>query len=184
MPSKFYDYTDKEIHYLNKQVNRVFRRTMKSDELNVIQTSKEMYEELDSIARDSFLRIARRKYPKATKKWMNVILTGYDPVTGYVFTHELERKRARFAEGTIAGTEDGTARRLLALMLAQYALEITDAAQLQQYREDGVRKVRWVSQEDARRCKTCKERHGKIYDVDNVPPKPHIGCRCLLEPVE
>ena len=73
---------------------------------------------------------------------------------------------------------------MLALMLAQYALEITDAAQLQQYREDGVQKVRWVSQEDARRCKTCKERHGKIYDVDNVPPKPHIGCRCLLEPVE
>ena len=184
MPSKFYGYTDKEIRYLNKQVNRVFRRTMKSDELNVIQTSKKMYEELDSIARDSFLRIARRKYRKATKKWMNVILTGYDPVTGYVFTHELERKRARFAEGTIARTEDGAARRLLALMLAQYALEITDAAQLQQYREDGVQKVRWVSQEDARRCKTCKERHGKIYDVDNVPPKPHIGCRCLLEPVE
>ena len=52
MPSKFYGYTDKEIRYLNKQVNRVFRRTMKSDELNVIQTSKKMYEELDSIARD------------------------------------------------------------------------------------------------------------------------------------
>lgn len=184
MRNKFYDYTDREIRYLNKQINRVFRKTMKIDELNVIRTSKQMYEELQNTAIEAYLRIAKRKYPKATKKWLMLILEGYDPVTGYVFLHEMERKRARFAEGKIAGTEDGTGKRLLALMLAQYAIEITDEAVKEQYRADGIKKVRWISQEDGRRCKTCKERHGNIYDIDKVPPKPHINCRCLLEPVE
>lgn len=182
--NNFYSYTDREIRYLNKQINRVFRKTMKIDELNVIRTSKEMYEELRDIAIESYLRIARRKWPRVTKKWLALILAGYDPVTGYVFNHELERKRARFAEGKIAGTEDGTARRLLALMLAQYAIEVTDEAMKEQYREDGVKKVRWISKEDSKRCKTCKERHGRVYDIDKVPPKPHLNCRCLLEPVK
>ena len=179
-----YSYTDREIRYLNKQINRVFRKTMKSDELNVIRTSKEMYEELREIAIEAYLRIARRKWPKATKKWLALILAGYDPVTGYVFNYELERKRARFAEGKIAGTEDGTARRLLALMLAQYAIEVTDEAMKEQYRGSGVKKVRWVSRESDRRCKICKERHGRVYDIDKVPPKPHLNCRCVLEPVK
>lgn len=185
MTSKeFYEYTDQETRYLNKRVNATFGQTMKFDELNVIQKSKDMYQELEDTAVAAYLRIAKRKWPKATKKWLRLILAGYDPVTGYVFTHEMERKRARFAEGIIAGTEKGTAKRLLALMLAQYALEVTDEAAKEQFRDNGVKKVRWISQEDARRCKTCKERHGKIYDIDKVPPKPHVRCRCLLEPVK
>lgn len=184
MMNDFYAYTDREIRYLNKQVNRVFRRTMKIDELNVIRTSKEMYGELEEVVKTSYLRIAKKKYPKATRKWVKAMLKRYDPVTGYVFLHELERKRARFAEGKIAGTEDGTAKRLLALMFAQFAIEITDEAIKDQYRDDGVEKVRWISREDGKRCKTCKERHGKVYNIDNVPPKPHVNCRCLLEPVK
>lgn len=182
--NNFYTYTDREIRYLNQQINRVFRRTMKIDELNVIETSKEMYSELKQTAVDAYLRIARRKWPGATKKWLALLLSAYDPVTGYVFNHELERKRARFAEGKIAGTEKGAARRLLALMLAQYAIEVTDEAMKEQYREDGVKKVRWISVEDKKRCAICAERHGRVYDIDNVPPKPHVNCRCLLEPVK
>lgn len=180
----FYDYTDREIRYLNKQINRVFQKTMNTDELNVIRTSKKMYEQLEETAKEAYLRIARKKWPKATKKWLIAFLDGYDPVTGYVFFHELERKRARFAEGTVAGTEDGTAKRLLAAMLAQYAIEITDEAMKAQWQQEGIEKVRWVSKESPKRCKVCQERHGKVYPIRDVPPKPHLHCRCTLEPVK
>lgn len=42
----------------------------------------------------------------------------------------------------------------------------------------------WISIEDERRCKGCKENHGKIYDMDEIPiPEPplHEHCRCFIE---
>lgn len=180
----FYRNTDKEIKHINKQILRVFRKKLGIDELNVLKMSKDMYEELQDVATEAYLRIAKRKWPKRTKKWLYALLAAYDPVTGYVFNREIDRKRSRFAEGVIAGTEDGKAQRLLAAMLAWYAIEVTDAAALEQYKEDGVKRVRWVSKDDHRRCKVCEERHMKIYDIGRVPPKPHINCRCVLEPVE
>lgn len=184
MNNSFYAYTDLEIRYINKQITRVFRKKLKIDELNVIESSKKMYDELLSTAIGAYLRIAKKKYPRATKKWLMAILTDYDRVTGYVFTHEMERKRARFAEGTIAGTEDGTAKRLMALMLSQYAITVTDYAVLAALTDEGFTKVRWVSTEDERRCKVCKERHGKVYNINRVPPKPHLNCRCYFVPVK
>jgi len=31
--------------------------------------------------------------------------------------------------------------------------------------------------------KECKARHQKIYNIDNIPPKPHLHCRCYVEKV-
>ena len=103
---------------------------------------------------------------------------------------ETERKAARLGEALAAAVSAGMATskavdealRLWSNMVTQYAIEITDEARRAAMEEDGVTDVEWVSREDGRRCKICKDRHGKIYPIRKVPPKPHIGCRCYLKP--
>ena len=97
-----------------------------------------------------------------------------------------DRKRSRLLEALIA-TRGDPAEVEMALtywskMVAEYAVEITDAATLQALKDMGVTKVKWYTEKDERVCKTCRERHGKIYPIDEVPAKPHWGCRCYIVP--
>lgn len=195
--SKMYEYTDVIIRYLNKRFIEVFHR-LKSlvsfDELNVLQSTRLIYDELMQITEEKLLELAVYYYngtvknPKTNidREWLYLILDDYDPITKYVFLHEVERKRARLAESILASQnkskEIDTALRYWSAMVAQYAIEVTDAATKQAYIDDGVERVMWVSMLDDRRCKECEKREGKVYDISNVPPKPHIGCRCYLVP--
>ena len=158
----------------------------KMDELNVIRAAKKMYSGLDATAKKSFLRIARSIYKDADDAFIFLILDDYDPVVKYVYTHEVDRKRARFAEAFIASpnkrAEIRTALRLWSAMIAQYTINVTDAATIQSYKDSGVTHVRWVSVEDKRRCDDCRKRDGVVYGIDKIPPKPHIGCRCYVVP--
>ena len=41
----------------------------------------------------------------------------------------------------------------------------------------------WISIPDSRRCKPCKDKHGKIFHIDEVPQtdyRLHEHCRCLI----
>lgn len=192
-----YKYTDKVILYMKKRFIRLFsnfKSQTSFEELNVLQSSKALYEELLKITEECLLIIAKRAYQDhdgqvfnaITHAWLLGWLNEYDPVTKYVFSHEVERKCARFAESVIASPnkaqEIETALRYWSNMVAQYAITITDKAVEQAYRDKGVEKVMWVTVKDERRCKACRERHGKIYDIAKTPPKPHIGCRCNTIP--
>lgn len=45
----------------------------------------------------------------------------------------------------------------------------------------------WISEDDLRRCKPCKDYTGKIYFLDETPqPKPplHQYCRCEIVPMK
>ena len=151
-----YAYTDRALTALRREMVRrfaPFRGMLAMDEVNILTRARELYTALDKDARTVFLRIARREYPTADTAWVDQRLRAYDPVTGYVYAHEVERKAARFGEA------------LVAAMAA-----------------DGVDEVEWVSRADASRCLVCKRRHGTVYPIDGVPPKPHIGCRCYLIP--
>lgn len=197
MATRMYEYTDVIIRYLNKRFIEVFHR-LKSlvsfDELNVLQSTRLIYEELMQITEEKLLELAVYYYngtvknPKTNidREWLYLILDDYDPITKYVFLHEVERKRARLAESILASQnkskEIDTALRYWSAMVAQYAIEVTDEAVKQAYVDDGVEMVMWVSMLDDRRCKECEKREGKVYDISNVPPKPHIGCRCYLVP--
>ena len=117
------------------------------------------------------------------------MFTRYDPVTKYVYEHEIDRKQARAAEAIIASTtaadrakEINRALRLASGMMAQAAISATDATMLDTYREAGVEQVQWVTVDDERRCEVCRKRHGMVFDIDKVPPKPHPNCRCYLIP--
>ena len=133
------------------------------------------------------MRMARDKDDDITIAEALFLLSEYDPVTRYVYTHEVERKRMRLAEAYIASNGDSRevkkALRLWSNMIRQYSIAITDEALLLTYKKAGVEYVKWITEEDERRCGQCAERHGKVYRIDNVPPKPHMGCRCYFEPV-
>ena len=185
-----YEYTDKVLLYLRKKFIRLFSKfkTLASfDELNVLQSSKSLYAELQELTIDGLLLIAKEAYKAQngklpeliTEAWLLGILNEYDPVTKYVYMHEIERKCSRFAESVIASSnkskEIDTALRYWSDMVSQYAIEITDRATQQAYVDDGVEQVIWVTVKDERRCKECRNRDGKIYDIAKLPPKPHGG---------
>lgn len=192
-----YEYTDKVIRYMRKKFIRLFNQfngLTSFDELNVIQSSKSLYAELEKIAEESFLLIAKRAYKDNGGELKNAItvtrllgwLNDYNRITKYVYMHEVERKCARFAESILASDnrakEIETALRYWSDMVAQYAIDVTDKAVLQAYLDNGVKKVVWVSYKDKRRCTECQEREGQIYEITEVPEKPHRGCRCYLLP--
>ena len=192
-----YKYTDKVIDYLIEKFVWLFGKTKRLssfDEINILGHSHTLYDELERITLESFLILAQRVYEETVdvpltvidEAWLLELLNRYDPVTKYVYTSEVDRKRSRFAESVIASNtkadEVNTAMRLWTNMISQYAITVTDEARKQAYTDNGVESVIWVSVEDSKRCKECKDRHGKVYKLDGVPPKPHIGCRCYIIP--
>jgi len=41
----------------------------------------------------------------------------------------------------------------------------------------------WISVDDHKRCKPCKDNHGKIYHIDELPQtdhRLHARCRCII----
>ena len=165
------------------------------DELNVIDVSHELYDDLVRVTKECYLKLALHIYKtyktddsfirEITEMWVADVLKEYNPVTMYVFEHEVDRKRSRFVESVIASVnkaeEIEKSLRYWSRMITQYAIDITDKAMLQAYKDDGITKVLWFTVEDERRCKKCRELNDKIFDIDKIPPKPHWGCRCYLK---
>ena len=190
--------TDKTIAYLTKQYAKLFRRVTAFDELNVIAVSHEIYDEALKITEQETTRLVKTVYdsyreeevlpPSDAHAAVIALMAAYNPVTKYVYENELDRKRSRFAEGVIASTtpreEVELAKRLLIGMNKQFADDATFDAVVKAYADDGVKRVRWITAVDDRRCKECKARHHKIYSIDNIPPKPHLHCRCYVEKIE
>lgn len=195
-----YGYTDKAIAYIDKQLIEGFSR-LKSlvsfDELNVMQEVNVLYSSIVVMIREVYLRLANSVYKDALRRsslrsldeqWLDEILTGYDPVSKYVFTSEVDRKCARLIEAVLASStksqEIDAAMRSMSLMAHVYAVRVTDEAVLDAYRDDDEDLVRWVAEKDEKTCSVCFRRDGKIYDIDELPSKPHINCRCQFERVK
>ena len=190
--------TDKVIAYLAKRYAKLFRKVTSFDELNVIELSHEIYEEALEVTEREITRLVKTVYDDHREggamsaveagAFVAALMMAYNPVTKYVYKNEIERKRSRFVEGVIASEtprdEVALANRLLLATNKQFADDATFEAVIQAYKDDGVERVRWITAEDDRRCKKCKERHGKIYPIDKVPPKPHHHCRCYVKKEE
>ena len=195
-----YEYTDRIIRGMNRRFIRIFDRLKgrlaKLDEISaLLKAVGDTYKELDKLTRAMLLKTAKRAYHTAggdediiDEMWLNDFLQSFSPVTKYAYTPEVERKRSRLFEALAATgnspKEIKAALRLWSQMAGEYAIEVTDAATLQVYRELRIRRVKWISEVDERRCRTCAERHNRIYPIDRVPPKPHYNCRCILKPIE
>jgi len=190
-----YEYTDKIIRYLIKQIIRIFGNAkgvlLSADENEVISYCHTMYEELHDVSYKAFEKLGNRVYKdnggtgNLTADWFEELLFGYSQVTKYVWEHEFDRKEARFAEAVIAsinrGAEIDAGMRVISRMLKQEAIEVTDAAARQAYKDLGVDEVIWVSNRDEKVCPICKKRDMVRYELTNIPPK-HPNCRCWVIP--
>ena len=192
-----YESTDKILKRLKIQQKRLFSRnkaTMSFDQVNVLARSETMYHDLDEMNKKAYLEIASKVYkewfPNSDKElglsWLFAILMAYDPVTKYVYNHEVDRKRSRFAESIIASSTKSkefiTAFNLWWNQTEQYGITVADKAAVQSFKDQGISEVVWNTEKDESVCKICKQRNGSIYPIDKIPSKPHYKCRCYLTP--
>jgi hypothetical protein len=184
------------------------------DELNVPRVTKEtteLFERLLAENQKRYLQVAQKASKDARalviaagyddrevripdEAWLIAFLGAYNFVSGYLYEQEAERKRLRLAEQMLTAKEyqsrtmyNDSIRRSANLWWTQashYMLDAVDEATLDTYEMMGVERVEWHTNVDGHECKTCRERNGKIYPIDKVPPKPHRNCRCRLEPLK
>lgn len=204
----YYGACDKAIQAMNRENLEAFTRLkgMKWDELNVIRTVKTVYTASARRARKRYYEVgfeayllamsmcgtepkkAHRMAEKAiTEEWVKRILTETDFVTMYRFDAETERKAYRLAEALEVtdkpAQEIDKALKQWSQQLGQYAINVTDYAVIDAFEDAGVKIVEWVSEKDNRVCRECHAYDGQHFRIDEIPPKPHLGCRCRLRPV-
>lgn len=206
--TNLFEYEDKVVRVLLKKLLRKFRaltRAIQSntingfDELNVITAVNKTYDEATQLIVAFLLDVAKRAYRKARKKgsedfpldmWLAEYLAEYNPVTGYLFYQEADRKRARLVESvmSVLGTtapistvskEVDKALKQLTRQAEQFGDCVVLEATEQAYKDNGVKKVMWVTKKDDRVCSSCRPLDGKIFSINAVPPPQHYNCRCF-----
>lgn len=191
-----YRIADKAKELLNRKAVKRFESTKNQaqidgfDELEVIQLTRTLYQDLAADNQETFLELAQERYQEVEPHgeeppdlmWLLALLAAYNAVTKYIYAHEIDRKQQYAAEGINASTakvsEFRRALRRWTNFTDEYADIVSDETTLKAYKDAGAKKIRWVTAEDERVCGTCSERDGKVYSIDSVPPKPHWGCRC------
>ena len=188
----FYKELDKVLTVLVKQIYFIFQkyRAMPFDELNVLPQTKALYEELENANMSAFRDIVKRYYGDDDEwiyHWIDSFLYLPSPTIKYAYKTEVFRKRDRLAEALVATEgskpEYDRAMRYWTQMTGWFGIEIADAATIQKWVDEGVKRVRWVSEHDNRVCGHCEVLDGMVFPIDEIPTKPHPGCRCHLERV-
>jgi SPP1 gp7 family putative phage head morphogenesis protein len=77
-----------------------------------------------------------------------------------------------------------TAENLLTRQVTQAAINLEDAIAMVVFKALGVEKVMWVAEDDSKTCKDCKALDGKIFPLEDAPPKLHPNCRCYYIPTK
>lgn len=209
-----YRLADKAIATLNKRTILLFNRTKRSlllshfDELSVYSQMESLYKALNRENEEKFRDLCATRYremylylkhswPKddevddLVEIYLANLLAEPNEITRYAYDSEVLRKRDRAIEAINSAPtqaekdyEFEKAMRYWSQQTGFYIDIIADDAALQAMKDCGVKKVRWHTQGDEKVCDECKDRNGKIYDIDKVPPKEHPRCRCWLEPIK
>ena len=203
-----YQACDNAIRAMNRENLEDFGRLKATrwDEIQIIRRVVALYARNAKKARKRYFEVAFEAYilallmcgieaKKAHKMaekeisldWVDDMLERVDPVAGYMFERETERKAYRLAE-TLEVSNDrdfeiNKALRFWSQQLGQFAINATDYAMIEAYKDAGIKEVYWVTQKDERVCEDCEDLDGQTFPVDEIPPKPHLGCRCLILPV-
>ena len=143
---------------------------------------QEIYDEALALGFDGDLR-------DLDEVWIEEFFEEYNPVTKYVFANEIDRKESRLFEALVASTLEKTAsyktaENLLIRQIKQYSIDLEDKIVKTVYKDLGVEKVVWVAEIDHKTCGVCADMDGEIFDLQDVPQKPHINCRCWITPVK
>ena len=197
----WYRLADQAVELLNRRATKRFEDAKDEaaqnsfDELSVLSITRTLYDQLEQDNQEIYLELAQERYQEAEPHgeeppdlaWLLALLAAYNAVTKVIYDNDVDRKRQYTAEGINSSTAKVTEfRRGLhywADLTATYSDIVTDESTLKAYRDAGVKKVRWVTVGDERVCETCRERNGKIYSINAIPPK-HRRCRCVYIPVD
>ena len=181
------------------------------DELNVMEVVDAMYTELSTDAHKRIKELYVEKcgelytYLQAEgfkmrdyedsideliEMWMVGLLEVPNPTTTYIYEMEVYRKRDRAKESinAVKGksaklSEIDKAIRIWSRMNGWYMILASQDAEIQMYKECGVKKVQRHEMNDDRTCDDCMAEDGAIYDVDKIPDT-HPGCRRWFTPVK
>lgn len=210
---KPYALADKTAEAINAKALQRLRKAKQQmllygfDELNVtkqmtalyrglIQDNRKYFVELFVARYFEIIRFLRKKKPQEdeiyemAEMWVAELLDTPLPQTHYAYAPEIYRKRDRAAEAvnSVAGNvkkqvEMDKHLRYWLVMTAFYIDFVSDGANEKALKDSGVMKVQWNTQEDGKVCATCNEKNGNIYDIDKIPKKPHVRCRCWVSPI-
>ena len=199
-----YDFADRAIKDMNRRNLRAFDKLklLNFDEMNILHTVTSTYKNSVKLAKSHYKAIFLNAFLDAIEEvgrknadredsvlndWLLDMLEDYDALTHYRFNEETERKTARTAEALIATKVDSReverALRLWTLQVGAYADRSVLDGRLEAFREAGIKKVMWITQDDNKVCVNCDALDKKIFPIDQVPPRQHYGCRCYLKPV-
>lgn len=208
--TEIYRHADKEVKRIFRRVGAEFQnRSLRAvwDGLNVIAQVDNLYSNLYQFTISRYIQIARRAYRDAWDEmfpgqkpeddldylFVAKVLDGYDTKMEYKYSSEWQRKSDRLKEALMSIGESTPnsqrarealkkARDLLERQVSEMADTMTDEARSEAFRDAGIERVRWNTQQDSRVCHVCRERSGMIYEIDRIPPK-HPHCRCWYTPI-
>lgn len=205
-----YKLADAAAARITTKLHQAFRhnRLALFDEMNILSTRKhikKLYANAEKIIKKEFLAIlsplALEFYEEALamgfdgdirdldEAWLEEFLGEYNPVTKYVYSNEIGRKESRLFEAIVASSAERhqsykTAENLLTRQVKQYADNLEDEVAKAVYKDAGVKKVKWVAEQDHKTCSVCSELDGEIFLLKDAPEKQHYHCRCYLVPVK
>lgn len=198
-----YEYIDENVERLKKQTQTAFNNfrlsLLKFDELNVMQVKMETESLFTKLKRQSnrfytglVNYLAESMGFEEDKYDLDELLETYSGTLLYSFSTEMERKRERLFE-TMVAIDDMSDPEILSqqkknirnwnTQVEEFGVDIERNIFLSELRDSGIRKVQWMTAEDERVCTDCSDLNGIVFDIDNVPRRPHIGCRCWLKGV-
>ncbi|RGD36219.1 hypothetical protein [Sellimonas intestinalis] len=198
-----YEYIEENVERFKKQTQTAFNnfrlRLLKFDELNVMQVKTETESLFTKLKRQSdrfytglLNHLAESMGFEEGKYDLDELLETYSGTLLYSFATEMERKRERLFE-TMVAIDDISDPEILAqqkknirnwnTQVEEFGVDIERNIFLSELRDPGIRKVQWMTAEDERVCSDCSDLNGIVFDIDNVPRRPHIGCRCWLKGV-
>lgn len=177
------------------------------DEVNaprLTSLTQAMIERLLKENKKAFLKIAKEATEEAAddikgkpiltdEKYVDGILGEYNPVTGYLYYPEADRKRSRLVEAILTAVAVNSRSEfhkelrkfanLWHTQTKQYGETMVDKTRIETFKKNGIKYVMWQTQGDIKVCDECRERNGTIYPLSEYPGKAHYNCRCWLVPV-
>ena len=170
-----------------REVKGVYRKSARRARKRYYEVAFEAYVLAMMLCGEDAGKAHSRAEQAITNEWIDTVLEVPDAVTKYAFNPETDRKMYRLAEALEVvpdrNKEIDRAERDWSRQLGQYAIIFTDESMLQAYRDFGIKRIVWYTEDDEKTCHSCIAYHGREYPIDNVPEKPHYGCRCRMLPV-
>lgn len=201
---KPYERSDRAIKKFNRLALRRLELTkdklrgMDFDELNVLKEMDKLYlywyETAEKILSELWKAVYKDiRDTDAVEELLEMHMAGLldepNPVVGYIFSTESIRKRDRAKEAVEAvpgktpkQVQMDKALRQWAMMFAWFSDFTEEDAEVQGYKDEGVKKVRRHERQDQKTCAVCRKEDGAVYRIDEIPDVPHPHCRRWFTP--